>query len=135
MTARDQFGRFASEGDFGAQVRRFAVDLEATTTAVFVNTAAAVHESIVNGSPITGAPGQPVDTGALKASFILDFRNATEAEISTNIEYAPYVEDGIAGKNDHPHYRVGGPHSVKLTIAGAPQLLENEARKLGGGVQ
>lgn len=112
-------------GAFGDQVRAFERKVEVRSREVFVNVAAAAHESIVNGSPVTGAPGQPVDTGNLRNSWILSFPSPTEAMISTNVEYAPYVEDNVRGVTFKNH----GPHSVALTVAGLDKIVAAETAR------
>lgn len=117
---------------FKDEVRDFARSVETDSQALFVNVATATHASIQLGSSITGAPGQPVDTGALRASWQLEFETKDAALISTDKIYAPPIEDGIG-----PHgpltlrSRVGGFRSVALTIAGFPALVQDEAQKLG----
>lgn len=93
--------------------------------AVFVNTASHAYESIVNGSAITGAPGQPVDTGFLRASWQLVFVDKDTARISTSCAYAPFVEDNVRGVTFKNH----GPHSVKLTRAGFGRIVAYEHAK------
>lgn len=100
--------------------------------ALFVNVASAVKASVQSGSPVTGSPGQPVQTGHLKGSWHLEFESPTAAVISTNVEYAPPIEEGVG-----PHgaltlrSQVGGWHSVKMTRAGFQRLVQHEAKKLG----
>lgn len=55
-------------------------------------TAAAVYQSIVNGSPITNAPGQPVDTGELRDSWEIKRISKDRREISTTSPYARAIE-------------------------------------------
>lgn len=100
---------------------------------LFVNTASAIKFSITDGSPVTGAPGQPVDTGALKNSWILEFVTPWVAMISTNIGYAPGIENGLGSLGQPIQLRsaVGGFHSVALTRAGFRELVFHEARALG----
>lgn len=118
---------------FADDIKRFNVKVEQLVDQAFVNVASAAHESIVNGSPVTGAPGQPVDTGNLRASWHLEFPSKESAVISTNVEYAPYVEAGVAGKGGRPaHYQNHGPHSVAHTIARIQPLVDHEVRKLKG---
>lgn len=126
---------------FSGDLKGFAARVQANAQAVFVNTASAAHESIVDGSSVTGAPGQPVDTGNLRGSWQLQFETPTIARISTNVEYAPYIEDGIVQARSgqvsgHTQQRLvfknHGPHSVKLTIAGVSKLANAEAEKLAG---
>jgi len=111
---------------FADDINKFAIKVQTNSRAVFVNTASHAYESIVNGDTLTGAPGQPVDTGALRASWQLIFNSPTEARIATNIEYAPYVEDNVRGVKFKNH----GPHSVALTIAGMSRIVAVEAAKV-----
>jgi hypothetical protein len=50
-----------------------------------------------------------VDTGALRNSWQLQFESPTAALISTNVEYAPIIEDNVRGVTFKNH----GPHSVR----------------------
>jgi len=131
---------------FDAEVRAFVLKTEAVTKNVLVDVAVAVKGSIVDGSVITGAPGQPVDTGALRASWILSYPSATMAEISTNLVYAPIIEDGVRslrGKRGDAgvskggstlaltlRSQVGGWHSVRYTVAGFQRLVEAVVAKV-----
>ncbi len=119
---------------FADDVRRFAVKVEAKSKAHFVNTVHAVHQSIQDGSPITGAPGQPVQTGNLRGSWQVDFESPASAIVASSKEVAPYnqaIEDGVG-----PHgpltlrSTVGGFHSVAKTINGFDRLVAAEAAKL-----
>lgn len=96
-------------------------------------------ESIVEGSPLTGAPGQPVDTGVLKASWTRTYLDANTQLIASGGQASAYnyiIENGIAdvasrsgNVTGHTQVRltlrspVGGFHSVALTIASFPQLV------------
>jgi hypothetical protein len=132
---------------FDAQLKRWSIKVESRTKAVFLSTAAKVHESITVGSATTGAPGQPVDTGFLRASWTLR-QGPTEATIATPVSYAPVIEDNLRSsydpkgvknerKNPNGSYRVpikstvGGHHSVKLTVAAADRLQAEALRELG----
>ena len=85
----------------------------------------------VEGSSITGAPGQPVDTGALRASFVDDFVSPTSWRIQTNIEYAPAIEDGIGAHGPITlRSKVGGHHSVKKTVAGWERIVDHVTRNV-----
>jgi hypothetical protein len=118
-----------SAADFNKQLTAFVRKVETTSQAIFVNTASAAKESIVNGSSLTGAPGQPVDTGNLRNSWQLTFESPTSALISTNVEYAPFVEDNVRGVTFKNH----GPHSVKLTIQNLDKIVADETAKAVGG--
>lgn len=113
---------------FDDALKRFAVKVETQSQAVFVNVASAVQHSITDGSAVTGAPGQPVDTGNLKASWHLEFETPTSALISTNVEYAPIIEYNERGATLRS--KVGGFHSVALTRAGLPLIVADEAKKV-----
>lgn len=80
---------------YADEVRRWQVKVEAKPKEVLAALVPALKASIVEGSPLTGAPGQPVDTGALRNSwqevFAPDFSSAT---IGTNLNYAPVIEYG-----------------------------------------
>ena len=116
---------------FDKDMQAFRVKLNQRLGDVFVNTVQGVHQSVVEGSPVTGAPGQPVDTGALRASWQIQFVGPQEALISTNMEYAPAIEEGYG-----PHGRmtlrsaVGGFNSVKLTRANWQRLVDSVAARV-----
>jgi hypothetical protein len=118
---------------FADDLNAFTVKLEAQHAAIFSQVVDAVHDSIVNGSPVTAAPGQPVDTGDLKSSWIKSFDSPTSAEITTNVVYAPSIEDGVSyAHGEKPltqHSPVGGFHSVALTVAGFDLLVADVARR------
>jgi hypothetical protein len=119
---------------FQDDVNRFAAKVATNSRAIFVNSASHAHESIVNGSPVTGAPGQPVDTGALRASWVLSFDSQDSASISTNLAYAPANEYGITddGRPYTQKSPVGGRHSVALTVAGFDRIVAVETAKVVG---
>jgi hypothetical protein len=118
---------------FTDDLRRFQLEVEARGAAVFIGVVAAAKESVVLGSPITGSPGQPVETGALRASWTESFLSAERAQVTTNQEYAPPIEDGVG-----PHgplqlrSEVGGFGSVAKTVAGWPRLVDHVTRQVTG---
>lgn len=111
---------------FESDIDRFVVKLEGRAQTMVPEIGLAVHESIQTGSPITGAPGQPVDTGNLRASWQFRLVSPEVAEITTNVEYAPAIEAGIG-----PHgpmtvrSEVGGFHSVAMTVANFDRLVDH----------
>lgn len=115
---------------FNAQIASWIKKVDGRTKELFVRTANHVKESIVAGDPLTGSPGQPVDTGNLRNSWQLQFESPRRALISTNVEYAPYIEDG-------PMYgltlrsQVGGWNSVKMTRANFDRIVDFEAEAIG----
>jgi len=118
---------------FTDQLAAFQRKMDRRLNDVFVGTAVAVKGSVVDGSAITAAPGQPVQTDALKLSWQLDFETPTRALVSTKIVYAPVIEHNLRGATLRS--AVGGFHSVAYTIAGFERLVESEVAKVtaGGG--
>ena len=114
-------------------VKAWAAKVERNLALIFTQTAIGVHTSVVEGSPVTKAPGQPVDTGNLRSSWVLTFPEPNVAEVSTNVEYAPNIEEGIG-----PHgpmtlqSQVGGFGSVKLTRTNFDRLVEDVTRQTVG---
>lgn len=130
---------------FRDEMREYAATVETDSYALFANICSATHASIQVGSAITGAPGQPVDTGALRASWELDLAGDS-ALISTGLLYAPDIEDGmrtarsgnVTGQTQQRltlRSPVGGFHSVALTIAGFSALVDDEVAKSGGSTR
>jgi hypothetical protein len=115
---------------FASDLAAFTAKLKARNQAVFVNTVSAVEASIKVGSAVTGSPGQPVQTSNLLNSWIPRFESATSATISTNVVYAPIIEDNIRGATLRS--AVGGFHSVRYTVAGFERLVAVEVRRAGG---
>lgn len=116
---------------YADDVRRFEVKVAAALNGTFVDFVAALKGSIVEGSPITAAPGQPVDTGALRNSWQESVApDLSEATIGTNLVYAPAIEDGVGQFGPLTlRSKVGGFHSVKLTVANADRLLADVAER------
>jgi hypothetical protein len=104
--------------------------IAAKNRAVFVLVATIVQLELTMGGPITGAPGQPVDTGALRASYIAAFLDERTWQTSTNLPYARGIEDGVG-----PHgaltlrSNVGGFHSIKLIRVGFPAIVSYAMRE------
>lgn len=59
----------------------------------------------------------PVDTGNLRASISMDVKGI-EAEVGTNVEYAPYIEYGTSRQKAQPF------------MTPARQKVENELNKI-----
>ncbi len=119
---------------FASDLKRFSVKVEARNRRVFVGTVSEVTRSVVEGSVLTAAPGQPVDTGNLKASWHTSFDSPTQSTLSTNVVYAPAIEDGVGPYGPLTlRSSVGGWHSVKLTVAGFQRIVDKVTRDEGGG--
>ena len=130
---------------FADDVRAFNRKIETQERDIFTGVVDLAHESIVEGSQVTGAPGQPVDTGALKASWVKSYPSKDEAVISTNLVYAPIIEDGERRIGSDAYYatkegtqklylrsEVGGFHSVALTLAGFDKIVESVTNRVVG---
>jgi hypothetical protein len=108
----------------------------------FDRTAFAMRDSILVGSAVTGAPGQPVDTSTLKKSWRFRRPEKFKATMGTKLVYAPIVENaglatasGRSGAQSGSRYtlrsKVGGFHSVKLTYANFGRLVDEAAKEVG----
>jgi len=95
---------------------------------VFDKTGELIYTSIVEGSAITGAPGQPVDEGGLRASWSRVYEDANTQLIGSGLSsYNLQNEDGIArpgGGEYKLKSPVGGRHSVALTVAGFGAIVD-----------
>lgn len=119
---------------FGDDLRLFAEKVATRQRDVFVGSVAHVHRSVTDGSPTTAAPGQPVDTGHLKSSWQLIFPELWIGEVSTAVEYAQPIEDGVGAHGPLTlRSAVGGFHSVKLTRANWDRVVDEEVTNVTGG--
>lgn len=107
-------------------LRLIPAQARAHVEAEFAEIVVEAYDSIKFGSTITGAPGQPVDTANLRNSWLFEFGDPLHATISTLIEYAVAVEDGVGphGPVKYGLSGVGGSHSVSLTLLGMPLIAE-----------
>ena len=146
---------------FASELAAFRIKVTRAVPAVYVGVATRAHRSIKGvGSPdpVTGAPGQPVDSGFLKNSWTLDIGKDV-ATIQTNVAYARVIEDnnraaydnrgavgkyGVTGGLVGPALPTGlgrrsrkstsgGNHSVKMTIAGASAIQRQVVAELNLG--
>lgn len=110
---------------FSASLKAFARKVDRRNRQIFLQTAAEVDRSIRVGSELTGAPGQPVDTGFLRTSWELSFPSRVQAVISTSTVYAIFQEEGGNSRGAFQlRSKVGGFGSVKLTRAGWGRIVE-----------
>lgn len=116
--------------DFAAGLAAWGNEAAQDAQAIFDGTLDELERSVVEGSELTGAPGQPVgNTGRLKRSWQTTRPAPDIGEISTDLDYAPIVEDGAMPL----HSPVGGSHSVKLTVAGFDRVVDAVAQRVMGG--
>lgn len=89
-----------------------------------------VADSIVHGSELTGAPGQPEVTGDLAGSFVKDV-NALEGSVLTEHPGAPAIEHGTRkGRAMVLHAGQGGFHSIALTRLGYARIVDDVVQSL-----
>jgi len=118
---------------FSDDINRHRTNTRKAMRDTFIASVQEVQKSIVEGSQITTAPGQPVDTGQLKGSWVPEFISDTVWRTTTNVVYAPGIEDQVG-----PHGAItlrsarGGFHSVRLTRTGWPRIVEIMALRHGG---
>ena len=119
---------------FQDDVRRFAAKVGQRARDIHNGVCDLAYSSIVEGSALTGAPGQPVDTGNLKGSWQNVIEGPLTRAIVTNVVYAEQIEDGTrAGKALVLRSQVGGWHSVKLTRAAWPRIVEHVTAEVTRG--
>lgn len=113
---------------FRSRLRQRALELHARVSDLALT-------SIVEGSELTGAPGQPESSGRLKESWKPESPSPLVTVIATDEIYAPYVEDGSHnGKALVIHSAVGGFHSVALTRAGWDRIVDQATREIASEV-
>lgn len=114
---------------FQASLMRFTRTLELREQAVFDGALELMFESIVHGSPLTGAPGQPVRTGQLRDSWEIVHLSPTVAKVVSRLGYAWPVEHNAWGDGEATVFRNHGPHSVKRTRAGFARIVDFVLRR------
>ncbi len=119
---------------YSEDVQRFVLKTKQRVAAVSATAAFTVHESITNGSGLTGAPGQPVKENILKSSWAVVPEDRFRWLVSTNVIYAPNIEYGISrwGTPITIRSSVGGIGSVRLTRAAWPRIVADAVRREGG---
>ena len=134
--------------EFEAQVHAFEVKLDHKLRRVVNGCAIELQRSVVEGSEITGAPGQPVDTGFLWSSWIGHFTDPWRWLLTTPASYARVIEENMreafdpkgvdrpkemvsqGGTNRKGPSTRGGHHSVKLTRGGWQKIVDAVARRV-----
>jgi hypothetical protein len=119
--------------DFAGDLKKFSLKCEATTKQDFVDITTEVQRSLVEGSELTGAPGQPVATGFLKSSFVSRFLSPLSWIIETNAPYAKSIEDGVSyahgGTPLTLRSPVGGFYSAAKTVHGFKSIVETVVKR------
>jgi len=123
-----------------AKIAEMNVKIPRRLNDIHINCTEQVLDGIKRGSPTTGAPGQPVDTGNLINSWDSKFIKRLLSRVSTNVEYAEIVEEGGftaassrsggMSANWTQRSKVGGPHSVKLTRSGWQRIVDKAVKEV-----
>jgi|SRR5690606_16397871 len=113
---------------FQRDINRFIEKTYARLETLTENVHQHVGRSIRFGSSVTGAPGQPVRSGQLLASW-REYRSGSSRGWRSSLRYARYIEDNLRGMTLRS--KVGGFHSVKLTRAGYKSIVRHELNNLG----
>jgi hypothetical protein len=118
----------------------FKLQMDAVAARVGVNIHTLFRESVKSaeysirfGSGVTGAPGQPVDSEELRLSWKTDMLTPEHATVTSDCEWAPQNEDGIArpgGGSYNLRSFVGGRWSIAKTVAGWGSLVTAEAARV-----
>ena len=119
---------------FQTDIARFNALVERRSDDLHLRVSELLYESVVNGSSITGAPGQPVQKGQLRTGWQLTFPKKMFSSLLTKVIYALGIERGKdprTGKNLTLRSQVGGFHSVKLTRAGFKKIILAAMKELG----
>lgn len=120
---------------FAGTVKGWTEQVGTTRQEIFAGSVEAVKDSIVEGSAVTGAPGQPVAVGGnarLKNSWTSEI-DGDLGLVWTDVDYAPDVEAGTRNGRAMAHASpVGGWHSVELTKNNFDLLVRQVARDAVG---
>lgn len=109
---------------FGSEVTQNVMDI-ATVSALLVK------QGVVEGLVLVGSPGQPVDTGALRLSWLLENIGILRWRLTSGLAYATAIEDGVGPSGPiRLKSPVGGFHSVELVVLGWDRIVEHAQRQV-----
>jgi hypothetical protein len=109
---------------FAVQMRKITQIVQHRYEELYSRVDEHVGRSIMYGSAVTGAPGQPVYTGALLASWHRVQRGTFGSLWVSKSPYAHIIEDNLRGATLRS--AVGGFHSVTLTRNAFRQIVFHE---------
>lgn len=117
-----------------SDLAQFSALLGGRARATFEEVVTEVQRSVVEGSPLTGAKGQPVGaSGDLKGSWSLQRLSPWVAEVSTNDPGARTIEKGKRlGRRLRFRGGRGGAHSVRQTRVAFRRLVRAIVLRVGG---
>jgi hypothetical protein len=119
---------------FAGDLRAFSIRLSGRARATYDGVVAETWTSLVNGSPLTGSPGQPVgETGDMRASWFKQLAGPWVTEMLTHDPGARTIEGGRRlGRRLHRRVTQGGFHSLKLTMIHFGRILSSVVRQVAG---
>lgn len=116
---------------FTEQMQKFIRKAQSRERTVYQRSVEHAFRSVRYGSAVTGAPGQPVDTGELLASWELRSKGRREAIMVSDLPYADIIEENRRGATLRS--KVGGFHSVRLTRLAWRRIVRYELSRMGTG--
>lgn len=121
---------------FTSRLPVFLRQLDADVPALRRELAKEAYESIVNGSSLTGAPGQPADLR--EGQWTIAETGPDTTTVGTSEKSARSVEDGISYKHGGRLLKklkspLGGFHSTKLTHQNAEPLVKKVVNSVRRG--
>jgi hypothetical protein len=123
-----------------SDVEAFTRRTKKRTRDVFNGCTKEAFRSIVTGSEVTAAPGQPFDTGVLRASWRGEETGPLQWRAWTPMSYAPTIEDKPFDKagdpNDLPSRgksTIGGKFSVQYTVNAWKFIVDHVLREVAPG--
>ena len=125
---------------FASDLPAFAQTVEQRSRDVFVDCTVELTRSMADGSELTGAPGQPVDTSAVKQDWANNgtFEGPWQWATGTNKDYGVVIEYdlpvGASGKkfSEVQVSEVGGTGSRAATVANWDKVVEHVRAKVVG---
>lgn len=111
---------------FADQMNGFVAKSKKNMVAIREGTDEEMFRSIVDGSEITGAPGQPIGkSGKLHDSWTQE-KSATDTVTSSDAPYATAVEENWGNVTYENH----GPFSVTHTVAAFGRVVESVVARI-----
>lgn len=110
--------------EFERQIEAHIAKKNARIQRIFQRSTEEVTRSVVEGSEITGAPGQRIEFGTLRGSYIPAFLSKWLWRLTSKLVYAPVHEH-----LDGPGKRAGGGHSIAKTRTGWTRIVDFVARQ------
>lgn len=112
---------------FQTQMKKFVDKANKNMSAIGRGSARLALNSIKYGSDLTGAPGQPRESGRLISSWVMEERGKSSALIYSDSPYAPQNEDGIVRPGGGPYIQrsaTGGRWSVSKTKSNFQRIVD-----------